>query len=222
MDKPLSPETQSAGIAARLRRDIVSGRLEFGSRLTLAQLEALYGAGQMPVRDALRQLQGEGLVELNPNRVARVRQVDIEFVRNLFDIRVAIEAMLTRRAAERIRAGDVDRLQAAADAYEAADPADVQSVLDANRAFHNIINAVAGNAEAAEILHRNEQLVTALWHRHGHSPAQKSASAGEHRQIVAALRNNDADSAACFAMAHAARAKLELLRKAMAGERAGG
>jgi DNA-binding GntR family transcriptional regulator len=220
MEKTLSPETQAAGIAARLRQDIVTGRLEFGTKLTLARLEALYGVGQMPVRDALRHLQADGLIELSPNRVARVRQVDFDFVLNLFDIRVAIEAMLTRRAAERIRGSDLDRLAAAADAYENAGAQDVQVVLDANRAFHSIIYEVAGNAEAAEILRRHEQLVTALWHRHGHSLAQKSASNAEHRQIIVALSSHDVDSAAGFAMAHAARAKLELMRKMRATARA--
>ena len=77
--------------------------MPFGSRLTLEQLASRYSAGHMPIREALRQLQGEGLVVLTPNRGARVRAVDIEFVRNIFDLRMAIAPMLARRAAERIQ-----------------------------------------------------------------------------------------------------------------------
>lgn len=204
--------TQSFGIAARIRADIIAGAIPFGTRLTLGQLEKLYASGQMPVREALRQLQGEGLVELTPNRGARVRQIDDEFVRNLFDIRVAIEAMLTRRAAERMRPSEVAALADAARAYEDSDESDWGTVLEANRRFHDQIYTAASNSEAVEILHRNDQLVAALWHRHG-GPPQKAASASDHAQIVAALRASDPDSASCFAMAHAARAKFELLTR---------
>jgi DNA-binding GntR family transcriptional regulator len=165
----------------------------------------------MPIREALRQLQGEGLVEQAPNRGARVRAVDLDFVRNLFDVRVAIEAMLTRRAAERIRRPQVEALEAAAGAFERAADGALAALLDANRAFHGIINEVAANEEATAILRRNQQLLTALWLRHGYGRERIATAAVDHRQIVAALRAGDADSAACFAMAHAAKAKLDLL-----------
>jgi DNA-binding GntR family transcriptional regulator len=205
--------TYSVEIADRLRRDIILGVFPFGARLTLADLEARYDSGQMPIREALRQLQGEGHIELVPNRGARVRPVSIEFVRNLFDVRVAIEAMLTRRAAERIERWQIGELEGAAAEFEQAEPADLQSVLEANRRFHGIINDAAGNQEATDILRRNRQLVTALWHRHGYGERQIAAASAEHRQIVVALKTGDADSAACFAMAHAARAKMDLLAK---------
>ena len=166
----------------------------------------------MPIREALRQLQGEGLVELSPNRGARVRDIDVDFVRNLFDVRVAIEAMLTRRAAERIRKADIVEMEDAAAAYErAAEAGGVGPVLAANRAFHGIINRVADNSEATEILKRNEQLVTALWLRHGYNLDRAVSAAADHRQIIAALKAGDSDAAACIAMAHAAKAKLDLV-----------
>lgn len=206
-------QTQSVSVAARIRRDIIGGRFPFGTRLTLGQLEELYETGQMPVREALRQLQGEGLVEVSPNRGARVRRIDTSFIANLFDIRVAIEAMLTRRAAERATSADIEKLATAAASYEATNGSNPEDVLSANRAFHTIVNEIASNAEATEILRRNEQLISALWHRHGYGPLQKEASQLEHRQILTAIRLRDPDSAACFAMAHAARAKLDLLAR---------
>ena len=208
----LETGTLSGEIATRLRQDIIGGGLPFGTRLTLSELEVRYESGQMPVREALRQLQGEGLIELIPNRGARVRTVDVDFVRNLFDVRVAIEAMLTRRAAERIQKKQIEALEAAELLYENTPESDVRAILEANRSFHRIINEVAGNSEASEILRRNQQLVTALWHRHGY-PAPRSAPADEHRRIIAALRANDSDSAECFAMAHATRAKFDLLER---------
>ncbi len=211
IDPALAGSTLSVEIAARIRQDIIAGALPFGTRLTLSQLEARYETGQMPIREALRQLQGEGLVEQAPNRGARVRAVDLDFVRNLFDVRVAIEAMLTRRAAERIRRPQVEALEAAAGAFERAADGDLAVLLDANRAFHGIINEVAGNEEATAILRRNQQLLTGLWFRHGYGRERIATAVVDHRQIVAALKAGDAESAACFAMAHAAKAKLDLL-----------
>ena len=114
--------TTSSTLGDRIREDIVAGQLAFGSRLTLDALAARYAVGHMPIREALRQLQGEGLLLLTPNRGARVRAVDVEFVRNIFDLRIAIEAMLARRAARAIDTRGIARLEAIEDEYEATAP----------------------------------------------------------------------------------------------------
>src|SRR5690242_6940130 len=106
-------------IRDRVRDDIVAGKLPFGSRLTLDLLAARYSVGHMPIREALRQLEGEGLVVLAPNRCARVRGVDVRFAENIFDLRIAIEAMLTRRAAERIERAHLARLRTVQSRFEA-------------------------------------------------------------------------------------------------------
>src|SRR5438876_6200001 len=111
--------TATTDICDRVRDDIVAGALPFGSRLTLEQLATRYATGHMPIREALRQLQGEGLVVQAPNRGARVRAVDVEFVRNIFDLRIVIESMLARRAAERITPEEIATLEAMERAYEA-------------------------------------------------------------------------------------------------------
>jgi DNA-binding GntR family transcriptional regulator len=70
-----------------IREDIVEGRLEPGARLKTAELAERYGTSTNPVREALHQLQGEGIVVISPNRGARVRPVGEEFVRNIYEIR---------------------------------------------------------------------------------------------------------------------------------------
>jgi DNA-binding GntR family transcriptional regulator len=111
--------TAVGDIADRLRRDIVAGTIGLGDRLKLEALAQRYSTGHMPVREALRQLAGEGLVEIAPNRGARVREVDLEFVHNLFDLRIVIEALIARRCAERIDAPQLAELEAAQAHYEA-------------------------------------------------------------------------------------------------------
>ena len=142
-------KTASIEICDRIRDDIVSGTLSFGSRLTLEQLASRYSAGHMPIREALRQLQGEGLVVLTPNRGARVRAVDVEFVRNIFDLRMAIAPMLARRAAERIQPEQIAAMEGIEREFEACvDARDFAGALVANRKFHSVINQAANNPEA--------------------------------------------------------------------------
>jgi DNA-binding GntR family transcriptional regulator len=209
--------TASITICDRIRDDIVAGALSFGSRLTLDLLAARYSIGHMPVREALRQLQGEGLVVLTPNRGARVRAVDIEFVRNIFDLRIVIEAMLARRAAERIERRQIAKLEAIQGEFEAkARARDFAALLTINREFHSVINEAAQNPEAATVLDRHRRLIAALWNLHGYGEDRPAGVISDHRHIIGALSARDADVAASLAMAHAAKAKQELVARMLA------
>ncbi|MBL8700873.1 MAG: GntR family transcriptional regulator [Alphaproteobacteria bacterium] len=200
-----------------MRQDIVAGALGLGSRLKLEDLARRYDTGHMPVREALRQLAGEGLVEIAPNRGARVRQVDVEFVHNLFDLRIAIEALLARRCAERIDAAQLLALEAAQESFEAhARRRDYPALLAANREFHDVMNRAARNPEASAMLERHWRLIAALWNRFGYGAGRVAGVISDHHQIIRALRARDAEVASCLAMAHAAKAKQELLSRMQA------
>ena len=207
-------KTASLEICNRIRDDIVAGALPFGSRLTLEGLATRYATGHMPVREALRQLQGEGLVVQTPNRGARVRAVDVDFVRNIFDLRIAIESMLARRAAERIKPRKVAALEAVQVDFEASIAArDFAGALAANRVFHQIINEAAGNPEASALLDRHWRLIAALWNVYGYGEERAAGVVSDHHQMIRAFTARDADMAACLAMAHAAKAKHELIAR---------
>ena len=208
----IAPGAATGSVAALIRRDILSGALSFGSRLKLHALAERYRFGLTPIRGALLQLQGEGLVELTPNCGARVRGVDVAFVSNLFDLRIVIEALLARRATERITAAQLAVLDAAEKDYVAAvKSGEQETILQANRRFHDIVNGAAGNPEATAILARQRDITTALWSRFGYGAARASDAAADHRQMVAAFRLRDSDLAASLATAHAAKARNELL-----------
>ncbi|MEO8132432.1 MAG: GntR family transcriptional regulator [Betaproteobacteria bacterium] len=214
--------TVSITICDRIRDDIVAGSLAFGSRLTLDLLAERYSVGHMPIREALRHLQGEGLVVLTPNRGARVRVVDIEFVRNIFDLRISIEAMMARRAAEGIDKGQIARLEAIEAAYEErAQARDYAALLALNRQFHSVINEAANNPEAEAVIDRHRRLIAALWNLYGYGEDRPASVIADHRYIIGALASHDGDAAAALAMAHAAKAKMELISRMLAKERRG-
>ena len=189
-------------------------KFAFGGRLKIDDLAARYETSHMPIREALRQLQGEGLVTVEHNRGARVRNVDIEFIRDIFDLRVALEGMLARRAAERIDQAQLARLAAIEEKLEAsAARKDFTAVLAANQAFHAVINEAAGNVEAIRVLEVHWNLIIALWGRHGYGTDRAAGVISDHRQLLVALRARDADGAVMLASAHAVKAKQEMLRR---------
>ncbi len=210
----MSVAVAAGAVCAQLRKDILAGLFAFGGRLKIDDLAARYETSHMPIREALRQLQGEGLVTVEPNRGARVRNVDIEFIRDIFDLRVALEGMLARRAAERIDQAQLARLAAIEEKLEAsAARKDFTAVLAANQAFHAVINEAAGNVEAIRVLELHWNLIIALWGRHGYGTDRAAGVISDHRQLLVALRARDAEGAVMLASAHAVKAKQEMLRR---------
>jgi len=207
-------KTASIEICDRIRDDIVAGALPFGSRLTLEQLATRYTTGHMPIREALRQLQGEGLVVQTPNRGARVRAVDVDFVRNIFDLRMVIASLLARRAAERIQPEQIAAMEAIQRDFEACvDMRNFAGALVANRKFHSVVNQAANNPEATEILDRHWRLIAALWNLYGYGEERAPGVISDHHQMIRAFMARDGDAASCLEMAHAAKAKQELIAR---------
>lgn len=203
----------NADVRELIRGDILGGVFAFGARLRIDELSARYGLSHTPIREALRELHGEGLVTMEPNRGARVRVVDLGFVDSLFDLRIAVEAMLTRRAAARISPTQIEQLESIETTLEAmAQLGDTPQVLLANRCFHDLINEAADNPHATEILSRNWHLLSALWRRYGYPRERVTGVASDHRHLIAALAERDGEAAAMIATAHAAKAKSDLLR----------
>ena len=88
--------TEGASIYELIRDDIIEGRLKANERLVVADLAQRHGTSTNPVREALQLLRGEGFVIFAPNRGARVRPIDQDFVRDIYEIGVLIEPALTR------------------------------------------------------------------------------------------------------------------------------
>ena len=201
-------------IGLRIRDDIVSGALRFGERITMDALASRYGVSHMPVREALRELQGEGLVQIEPNRGARVRSIDSSFVENLFEIRTALEVMLVRRAAARCTPLDIAELQTIEDTLEQHIVAGDHALLVAeNRRFHQAINRCAANADALPLIDKHWMLLAALWRHYGYGQDRFTGVANDHQNLIQALAAHDQEAAAMIMGAHATKAKLALLAR---------
>jgi DNA-binding GntR family transcriptional regulator len=211
---------RSPDVQQLLRDDIVSGALPFGARLRIDELATRYGVSHMPVRETLRQLSGEGLVIIEPNRGARVRPIDIGFVEDLFDIRSAVETMLARRASERRNAEHVAALRAAETELEAhVRNRDFEAVRPVNQRFHEIINDAAGNPGAMSLVDRHWLLAAALWQRYGYDnghfydATRFEGVISDHQHLIHAIERGDATSASLLMGAHIEKAKHDLLAR---------
>ncbi len=215
-----SPSSDVAGIgattamrvAADLRRRILTGELAPGQRLKIDELASLCDVSHMPVREALHELESEGVLDVFPHRGAVVRGVDAEFVRNTYDVREAIEGMLTERCAARVDRAGLARLEAAIVAYEAAAKRrHAPALLDANRAIHDTINEVAGNPQAVRVLAQGRLLIEALRLRFGYGGGRVEDVVAQHRAIFRAIARHDVERAGRLARAHCTTARDDLL-----------
>lgn len=200
-------------IQHRIRDDILSGQLAFGVRITTADLAVRYGVSQMPIRMALRELRGEGLVTMEPNRGARVRSIDPEFIGNIFDIRNALEVLVVRRAARLRTTQHIAQLQSIEQTLEACViDQDYAGALQANRRLHHLIGDIAANPDAQLLLDRHWLLLAGLWRENKYSPERYSGVINDHRHLIEAITDGDAEAAASLMQAHVLKAKQVLLK----------
>jgi DNA-binding GntR family transcriptional regulator len=202
-----------AQVARRIRDDVTAGIWPLGGRLTMADLQRRYGVSPVPIREALQELRGEGLVEIHGHRGARVPLVDPDFVAECYDVRAGIRSVLARRCAERVTERDLRDLALIQRDFEsAARRRDVPALLEANRRFHTLLDGVAGNRQALALLRRGPtSLIDAARLHHGYGPARLAQVVKEHRALIEAMAARDGERAARLVFEHAMGAKADLL-----------
>lgn len=130
-----------------LRDHIVEGHLADGARIPERQLCERFGISRTPLREALKVLAAEGLIELLPNRGARVRALDAEELRELFDVMGGLEALAGRLACERISDAEVAEIERVHhDMYRFYLRREMHGYFQCNQAIHRMIVEAAGNA----------------------------------------------------------------------------
>jgi DNA-binding GntR family transcriptional regulator len=179
-----------------IRDDIISGRLAPNERLVVADLAERLGTSTNPVREALQMLRGEGFVVFSPNRGARVRPIDHDFVRNIYEISVLIEPALTRWFVGMARDSDIaelERIQRLIEDNNFVDPV-LHSGLDVQ--FHTVVYQRHYNRHAAEIWWKHREVLRAVNQRFNYTLARRSQVIREHREMIALIKAGEADKAA--------------------------
>ncbi|MCU1406358.1 MAG: GntR family transcriptional regulator [Glaciihabitans sp.] len=200
-------------LAARIREKIMSGEIPIGAPLRQAELAEAFGISRTPVREALRQLQSGGLIEVVPNRGAVVRVPVPWEVREVYEIRAELEALAARRSVERLDPPKIAELRAVNDRmYQRSLAAAAAGTTGSpfanndgsNDAFHTLVYEASGNTRLARMLAeindafpRNVSALVLI-----DNPRHRDENFAEHRELVDALEAGDADKAANIMRSH--------------------
>lgn len=212
--------------AATIRARIMSGEIPIGAQLRQAELAKTLGVSRTPVREALRQLQTGGLIEVVPNRGAVVRVPAPWEVREAYEVRAELEGLACQRAVSRITKDVLGQLRVLNDMLrEPERPSPPPTMIGgtppstppgtvANEYFHTLIHQTAGNERLTKVIRDlNEAFprnVSALVLQD--SPRHRADNLKEHERIVEALAADDAELARREMHAHVVRAGEQLAR----------
>ncbi len=190
-------------VAASFRTAILNGRFKPGVRLIEKELCELTGASRTSVREALRQLETEGLIEVVPNKGPIVASISPEQARSIYEVRGALESLAGALFAKYASDEQMQRLEIAveqvADAY---DRGDIGEILVAKDAFYAVLLEGADNEIAASFLSMLQARISLLRRVSLSQPARLAASIVEIRAIMAALKKRDAEAAAAACRRH--------------------
>lgn len=196
------PFGQPGWVCDRIRDEIIAGQLQPNERLKISELAARYGTSTNPIREALQLLRGEGFVVMEPNRGARVRPIDENFVRDIIEIEVLIEPALTRWFVSIADDADIEKLEAAEAEIEKLDFADLARHGRLDTRFHQIIYDRHYNRHAAELWWRHREILRAISRRFPVSLSRRRSVLQEHRELIERIRSQDAEGAAAVVARH--------------------
>jgi DNA-binding GntR family transcriptional regulator len=215
-DSRLRENVASHRIADSLRTAILDGSYQPGQRIRQEDVAARSGASRIPVREALRMLDAEGLVTLVANSGAWVTKLSLAECAEAYQIRERLEPLLLRLSMPRLEVAAVDRLGRLADDMEAR--AGVEAFMRADREFHLSSYSGAASGQTWQIIHR-------LWNTTQHyrreftRRAADASSAGEHglavthlehRLLLDCIRRQEGDDAERALVTHIRRTRLDL------------
>jgi DNA-binding GntR family transcriptional regulator len=190
-----------ADVYRRMHEDIVSGELAPGTPLIETSLASHYGTSRTPIREALRRLEQDGLAE-RAARSMRVRSASPEQILEIYDVRIALEGIAARSAAEHATELDLLRLNTAQQAMREADNEDSRALAQANRHFHETLWQAAHNSTLLDLLsHLNAHLLrypetTLSW------PGRLETALEEHDVLLDAIGRRDGVRAQHIAEEH--------------------
>ncbi|GAB2865679.1 GntR family transcriptional regulator [Actinocorallia aurea] len=187
--------------AAAIRARIMSGEIPIGAQLRQAELAARLGISRTPIREALRQLQAGGLIEVLPRRGAVVRVPSPWEVREAYEVRAELEGLAAERAVRRVTRTLLDELRATNEVLRTSErpatppaPGEPMSPTTlANDRFHALIHEIAGN----DRLTRTIREINEAFPRNVSAnvlqddPRHQTDNLHEHERIVAALESED-------------------------------
>jgi DNA-binding GntR family transcriptional regulator len=187
-------------VAEVLREAITGGHLKANQPLPQDEIAAQLKVSHIPVREALRQLQSEGLVSYQPNRGATVTALTGEEIREIYDIRVILETAAIRAATPRLTEAELDQAGLILQASERAEDGAAWGSHDVD--FHQLVYHLESRPRLKELISGLLRRVDRYWLIHGLMLTHRREFEHEHRELLDTLRARDPNRAALLLERH--------------------
>ena len=204
---------KEAEVAEGIRAAILRGELAPNQRLVEAELCEQYGASRFSVRVALRDLAGQGLIELQRNRGARIREITLDEAIEISQVRMVVEGLVAARAAELATDDDAAELeQIGRDMREAVGSGEPLRYSELNARLHSKVREIARHVTAERIIEELRGQMVRHQFRLALRPGRSSVSLGQHERIIAGIVSRDPAESESAMRAHIA-SVIEALRE---------
>lgn len=213
-DKSQSNTRQGVDAYTRIVQEIRKGALKPGERLIEVDLAKRLGLSRTPVREAIRQLESDGLVVHMPRAGASVRRLEYGEITELYEMRAVLEGTAARFAARAASEIEISELAAINDEMRSA--SDAQTLYDANRQFHTVLLNAARNRFLIKAVDAVQKTLLILGPSTMEEGDRAAKAIAEHEAVLVALRSRDSEAAEALMRAHIEaghRARLRQLRE---------
>jgi len=198
----------------QLQNDILNGLYEPGESLIESKLSEELGVSRTPIREAIRQLELEGLVKTVPNKGAVVSGISKKDIEDIYTIRMLIEGLAARWAAEKITPKELKELQEAVDLEEFyTNKNDTEQLLKFDTRFHDIIYKACKSKPLMHMLSTFHHYVQKARSISMSSPERAKQVLREHKAILQAIIERDGDKAEKLSTEHVRNASINLIKQ---------
>lgn len=198
-------------IFEKIREDILNGRYATGDKLVEIKLADELGVSRTPVREALKQLELDGLVDNIPNRGVVVKGISKKDIDDILAIRLSIEGLVGQWSAERILDHEIKELEEIYDLMEFySQKGDVDKIFELNTKFHETLYQTTKSRYLEGVLNDFQLFIKTARNSSLKSEGRIQSALEEHRQIVEALKNHDVEAARNALVNHIANSNINI------------
>jgi DNA-binding GntR family transcriptional regulator len=190
-------------VATKIREMIRKGILVRGQRIIEAEICQLIGVSRTPLREALRMLESEGMVELFPHKGVFIRKPSMDEIREMFEVMAMLEGTCARLTTEKMTAAEwrkIERLHRKLETHY--EEGDREKYIAVNNVFHALVQELAGNRVLDQVVAKLREKVALYRHQQIYEDKRFDESIGEHREIMNAMRHRDPDAAESLMKRH--------------------
>ncbi len=208
-------QTLREKILETIRDAILKGSLKPGERVSEPELAERFGISRTPIREAFRQLESEGYLQVIPRKGAVVASLSERDIEEFYAIKIILEGFAAKMAAEKLSMKDIEKLESINQRLEQiAKDGDVKNFFRVHNEFHEVFIKAAGNERLYEMINQLVMKFKRLRLASLSQPGRMEISVEEHRNMIQAFKDHDGDKADSL-VRHAATIGADVLIQSM-------